>query len=348
MKENGLKDIYLYDELTTSIKLIKLGFGELQNLDMGNDFYHLPFQLLSSGLERLMKCHICLGYHEKHKVYPDSKTLKKYGGRNGHDLTELKNNILSDYFKNHGIQALYQDEEFLANDDDLQQLIYLLSEFGKYARYYNLDIVTSATKPSINVKQLWSEYETKIVLADTELLDKLSNFEYQNEVNTFVTQAIISKLERFVRGISRQFTLGRLGQKAQQFSPAYYNFIMLSDNQIGINDYRKETTRFKKKETKVRKRTVIDKLKRKNNPEYKHKKITKADYEGDWPFYADEAVIECRQKHWCVIEINGHDYALNGAAQGRFNLTSVHDAGMAIMGKSIGPFIDMTLKLAEE
>ena len=49
-----------------------------------------------------------------------------------------------------------------------------------------------------------------------------------------------------------------------------------------------------------------------------------------------------------MVEIEGYDYALNGAAQGRFNLTSVHDAGMAIIGKSIGGFIDMALKLGKE
>ncbi len=158
MTDRALKDIYLHDELTISIKLIKLGFGELQNLDMANDFYHLPFQLLSSGLERLMKCHICLGFLELNNEYPDSKTLKKFGGRNGHDLTELKKNILSDYFKTNGIPALIDDENFIANDNDLNQLIYLLSEFGKYARYHNLDIVTSAAKPSIDVKQLYQSY----------------------------------------------------------------------------------------------------------------------------------------------------------------------------------------------
>lgn len=347
MNDDALKDIYLYDELTTSNKLIKLGFGELQNLDMGNDFYHLPFQLLSSGLERLMKCHICLGYFELHNVYPDSKTLKNFGGSNGHDLVELKKNILSDYFKNNDIPALIDDENFLTNDNDLQHLIYLLSEFGKYARYHNLDIVTSAIKPSIDVKKLWSEYETNIVLADNELLNKLTDIKYQNEVLYFVTQSIISKLEQFVRAISRQFTLGRLGQKAQQFSPMYFDFIMLTNDNIGKIDYRKETTRYNKKEKKVHKRTLFDSLRRKYNSKYKYKRIRKTDFSGNWPFYAEEIIIECRQKYWCVVEINGYVYALNGSAKGRYNLLDVHEAGMAILGESISPFIEMTLKLNE-
>ncbi len=67
--------------------------------------------------------------------------------------------------------------------------------------------------------------------------------------------------------------------------------------------------------------------------------------EGDWPFYADEIIIECRQKHWCIVTIDGYDYALNGAAKGRYKLENPHDAGMAILGKSIEYFITMALKL---
>jgi len=342
------RDICLYDELLTSFKLIRLGFGELQNINDGNDFYHLPFQLLSSGLERLMKCHICLGFHELHNAYPVGSYLRKCAGGTGHDLTDLKNKILSGYFNSKGIPALISDKNLLTGDSDLQKLVYLLSEFGKLARYYNLDIVTSAKKSSIDVKQLWQAYETNIILADSELSNKLGEVEYQKEIRTHVTQLVICKLERFVRALSRQFTLGRLGKKAQQFSSVYFDFIMLADSQIGTIDYRKETTRYQEKERKVHKRTMADKINRKINPDFHHKIINKTDFNGEWPFYAKEVIIECREKHWCTVEINECDYALNGAAEGRYNLTSVHDAGMAILGKSIGPFIDMALKLADE
>ena len=97
-QEDILKEFSMDDELRTSINLIELGFGEFQNLNMTNDFYYLPFQLLSSGFERLMKCHICLGYHEANNVYPDNKFLKQCGGGSGHDLLELKAKILNSYF----------------------------------------------------------------------------------------------------------------------------------------------------------------------------------------------------------------------------------------------------------
>ena len=82
-----------------------------------------------------------------------------------------------------------------------------------------------------------------------------------------------------------------------------------------------------------------------NHPDYKSKKITKHEYKGDWPFYVDEVIIECIQKHWCLVTIDGHDYALNGAAKGRYKLENPHDAGMTILGKSIGDFIKMALEL---
>jgi hypothetical protein len=343
-----LKELYLDDELRTAVKLIELGFGEFQNLDLANDFYYLPFQLLSSGFERLMKCHICLGYHEANNTYPDSNYLKNCGGRNGHDLLELKNTILSSFFSVHDIPVLHEDIEFLKNDKELEQLIYLLSEFGKYARYHNLDIITSAAKPSINVKTLWEDYETNIVTSNPQLLNKLGDIEAAEEVLEYTKREIIIKLEKFTRAICRQFTIGKLGKKALQFSPTLYQFIMLDDNKLGNQDYRKETTQYQRKERKIHTRTLLDELQRRTNPQYRYAVLKKEEFDGDWPFYHDEVIIECREKHWCVVTIDNKDYALNGNAKGRYKLEDPHEAGMAILGKSLGPFRDMALKLGED
>lgn len=345
MVENSIKDLYINNELTTSFKLIKLGLGEFQNLDAINEFYHLPFQLLSSGLERLMKSFICLGYYEINNEYPDSVYLKKCAGRTGHDLNELKNKILSNYFRSNEIPALEADKRFLKKDPDLNQLIKLLSEFGKYARYHNLDIITSKSKPSIDIESLWRKYEDQIVISDPDLLKKLYDFELEKEVHLYVTQYIVSKLETFVRGISRQFTLGQLGQKARQLSLVYDEFTFLMDKDLGTIDYRKNTTIFKSKDKKRYRRTSYDDINRNINSNIKFKKILKNDYTGEWPFYAEEVIVECREKYWCTIEIGGFDYALNGIASDRYKLDLVNDAGMSIIGKSIAPFRTMALEL---
>ncbi len=44
------KRIALLEEFETSHKLLRIGFGKLQNINMGNDFYFLPFSIIITGL----------------------------------------------------------------------------------------------------------------------------------------------------------------------------------------------------------------------------------------------------------------------------------------------------------
>ncbi len=345
MKNTLNQDLALNEELQTSINLIKLGLGEYQNLDMANDFYYLPFQLISSGFERLMKCHICLGHLEVHKSYPDPKLFKNILK---HDLLKIKKHILNNYYKTKNIPVLKADLEYLTNDKELHDIMELLSEFGKFARYYNLDVITGENNPSIDVKAMWEEFETSLLLQDKELIKNFNDYEKQKDVMDTIARTIIIKLERFVRAISRQFTLGDLGKLALQFSPAVYPFLMLMDDDLGTTDYRKNTTNYNEKEIKSHKRTLTDEIERKTNKNFVSKKITKNDFRGEWPFYKDEIIIECREKFWCIVSIDGYDYALNGAAKGRYKIEDVHEAGMAVLGKSIGPFINMALELGKK
>lgn len=345
MIEDSIKELHLIDELTTASKLIEIGFGELQNLNLENDFYFIPLQLISSGFERLMKCHICLGYFNKTKSYPDFTHLKSFGGRNGHDLLELKKYILKDYFNQFKIPVLVEDYNYLDKSEYLNNALYLLSEFGKYARYYNLDVVTASTKPSINVINHWFDFEIQIAKSNPDIYKKLDDLELQSELVHSVNREIIILLEKFTRGICRQFTIGKLGEKASQYSPILFSWIFLKDDKLGNKDYRKNTVYYKNKELKVHRRTFKDELDRRYNKNYKSKVITKEEFKEDWPFYHDSVIIECREKNWCIVTIEDKDYALNGAAVGRFKLEHVHDAGMAILGKSVYPFIDMALKL---
>jgi hypothetical protein len=344
MNNEILRKLSLDEELNTSIRLIKLGFGEYQNLDLANNFYYLPFQLISSGFERLMKCYICFGHYEKHAEFPNPKLFRN---KLGHDLIKLKKHITENYFQENS-KALTEDLVFLETDKDLEKLIGLLSEFGKFARYFNLNVVTGEVDPGVDVKADWEEYETSYVINDKKLLAKLADFETRNEVLDTITKKIIEKLERFTRALCRQFTLGNLGALARQYSPSVSDFLMLMDSDLGTINYRKNTTRYAQRDHKPHKRTIKDEINRKRNKDYKSQIVTKDSFNGDWPFYADKVIIECRQKHWCVVTIDNYDYALNGAAKGRYKIEDVHEAGMAILGKSVGSFIDMALKLGEK
>lgn len=339
-KIENIKYFALLEEFETSNKLIKLGFGELQNINLDNDFYFLPFQLLSQGFERFMKAYICIGHFHKHESLPTPKHLKNLG----HDLEKLLKEITENYYLNFNRPQFDLDNDFIKNDSDLKRLLFILSEYGKISRYHNFDLITDNTKIGVNTKKLWEEFENKIL--DKNDYEKLMNFDLNHEVYQKITYHIIIVFEKFVSALSRQFIFKCLGQKGLQLSATNaFDFGMLYEKDFGKKDYRSQTTKYKEIPKKIHKRTIIDEVQRNVNPDYKSKKISKEEFVGDWPFYADEVIIECRQDHWCIVTIDGHDYALNGSASGRYKLENPHEAGMAILGKSLSDFIKMALEL---
>lgn len=336
----NIKYFALFEEFETSDKLIKLGFGELQNINLTNDFYFLPFQLLSQGFERFMKAYICLGYFHRNEELPNFRYLKDLG----HDLEKLLKEIIDNYYFDFNRPQFVLDNEFIQTDSDLKELLFILSEFGKLARYHNFDLITDNARIGVNTKKLWAEFEDKIL--DSKDYEKLIDFNLSHEVYQKISTYIIIVFEKYLSAISRQFIFKCLGQKGLQLSAStFFDFGMLYEKDFGKKDYRNQTTKYKEPPKKVHKRTMLDEFQRKVNPEFKSKKILKSEYNGDWPFYADEVIIECRQSHWCIVTIDSYDYALNGSAKGRYKLENPHDAGMAVLGKSISDFIKMALEL---
>src|SRR5690606_15264147 len=134
---------------------------------------------------------------------------------------------------------------------------------------------------------------------DKSDFEKLLNFDLSHEVFYKVTNYIIVIFERFISSLSRQFIFKCLGQQGSQLSAsAAFYFGMLYEKDFGKTDYRSQTTKFKETPKKVHKRNIFDEIQRKFHPEFKSKKICKCDYQGDWPFYAEEVIVECRHKHW--------------------------------------------------
>ena len=343
MSENEINKYFaLLEEIETSNKLIILGFGELQNISLNNNFHFLPFQLLSQGFERFMKSYICLAYHNTHNKYPSFKYLKGLS----HDLVFLLKEIIDKYYFDFNRPQYNIDYDFLKSNEDLQELLFIISEFGKKSRYYNFDLITENKEIPLNTKELWTKFENKHLFADEKLLSKLLSRETEHEVFYKLNSVVIIIFERFISALSRQIIFNCIGVKAKQISvTSFFDFGVLYEKDFGIRDYRINTTRYKEIPKKVHKRTVKDDLERKLNPNIKYKKILKSAYEGDWPFYAEEVIIECRYKHWCIVTINGYDYALNGSAKGRYNLENPQDAGMVIMDKSPNDFIKMAFEL---
>ena len=262
----------------------------------------------------------------------------------GHDLIKLKDEIITNYFGGTERPALEDDLSFIRDSDQLKTIFKILSEFGKYARYYNLDVVTGQASPSsFNPRKEWEELEKSIedpipylASGDQEALHN----DYYPKVNS----QIIAIIERFVRAITRQFTLGGHGKKISQFYIPFSSFLGMMDKDLGTTDYRRSVQVLQlKKETWI-KRTEEEIT----NSQWPTKEISKNNFTGEWPFRTDKVIIEARDRIFYIINIEGYDFALNGSAKSRFKLPFPHDAGLAIIGKSVGPFINIASKLSDE
>jgi hypothetical protein len=339
MTAEPIRIIALNEELQTSHKLIAAGFGALQEVDMGNTFYHLPHQLIASGIERLLKCYISLVIQGTTGSFPDRSAMKDLG----HDLTGLLTKVADHHYGGLERPLLKAELEFLRTDPTLQRCVAILSNFGKQGRYYNLDVVAGAQTELIDPTEEWKNLEQSIedatpYLEDTEKLYR----DYYPRVNS----KLIAIMERLVRAIALQFTLGGHPDPEGNLSclsVAFSDFRNLRDAQLGTRDYRRSVHILKQEKLNWVRRTDQEIL----GGLHPVKLVHQADFEGEWPFRAEAVIVECRGKLCAIVNVEGYAFALNGLAAGHFNLPGPHPAGVAILGRSIGPFIDMALSLGK-
>lgn len=338
--------VALDNELRTSIRLIELGFGEIQNLSMGNDFVHLPLQLLSSGIERLLKCILCINYFSENGFFPKKNYLFDQGG-NGHNLLFLKNLVLQDAFKAE-VPALGADKKFISGNPLLNELLILLTEFGKYSRYHDLNVLLGEEHKSKDVKNIWDQIKNDIYKSHPEWTEALQDLEKSDSAIEESNNHIIKHLEIFIRALVRQFTLGKFSDIGKRFTGYANRFSFIQDKDLGKRNYFVDLNSIKKRRKEIKRRGVPERLTSILNPRYIRKTIRKEDFEDKyWPFYVSEVEIECRESHWLVVTIDGYDYALNGGAQSKYGLPDVHEYGVARKGLSIQKIIDEGFKLCK-
>lgn len=218
-------------------KLIKYGLKELQNPVTYNDFIHLPMLLLANGLERLLKTIICYKYYNQNGAFPQLSEIK------GHDIQELLNKVVGNCFTTNylKIPAARDDKEFLQNDALLRSIIRILSDFGDYDRYYNLDIVVGKRSDPESPEDTWGKkLELEILKTHSDWSRELSK--PNNDVLEKIANELVVIFERLARSLGRLFTLGELSPEANINSTFLMDFILLSDNEIGKRKYSDITT----------------------------------------------------------------------------------------------------------
>ncbi len=339
MSTDSERFLCMLEELETSHNLIKAGFGALQEIDMNNDFYHLPHQLMASGLERLMKCYISLVYQGRNDSFPNMGFMKALG----HDLVVLRDLICTDYYGGKTRPLVQQELTYLTSDHTLHECVRILSLFGRCGRYYNLDIVAGSPHDPIDPKSEWETLEGSVEDATPFLSDmEAMHRDYYPRVHA----KLIAKLERLVRAIALQFTIGdhtdTLGNLSKM-SDVYSDFRSLGDEEFGTIDYRQSVRILKQEEKNWVKRNEQEIL----NSIWPTQTVTQGQFEGEWPFRIDRVIVELQEKLFAIVNIEGYAFALNGSAASHLKLPGPHDAGLAVLGKSVGPFIEMALSLKE-
>jgi hypothetical protein len=239
--DNAYRKICLINEVDTSVKLLKKGMSELQSINGANDFYYVPFLLLSSGYERLIKCLLCLASMDK------NGKIKKLPFKKTHDLIGLLDKLLS-VCKQKNYSSKFPDAkkdiDMLSNDKHLRNIISILSEFAQSSRYYNLDIVLKGKSKYKDPKAAWEEEELNIFQNKEDFLKRL-NKENLDDIYKEINRKFIVSLEKFTRALARLFTLADFGDFAKQVSSVVYGYLTLRDEELGTRDYRDSEKRGK-------------------------------------------------------------------------------------------------------
>jgi hypothetical protein len=231
--DHTLRVLALHFETRDAIRLIERGLGELQLIDMGNDFYHPAFLLLSSGLERLMKCIICFRALERDGTFPSRRELKKHR----HNLEDLLEEVMERCSKReNGRPPVEADAAYLESDKNLRRIVRILSRFGESARYHNLDVIAGGDPRTESPDDEWAQIESEIVLERPDLLEALST--PTAPVYGAINRELVGRIERAVRALCRIFTLGPLGKEGGATTAVIIPFLFMSDEEIGERDYR--------------------------------------------------------------------------------------------------------------
>ncbi len=230
-----LRAVALGDEVLTSIRLIEHGLAAVQRLGAANDFYYAPLLLLSTGLERLMKCVVCLRALEAGGQYPTRSKLKRFS----HDLAALRDAVVRSCFDDAycSRQAAAADAGYLTDDARGRRFLEMLSTFAQAARYHNLDTVCGEAPDVATPDHAWAALEMEILKDYPDLLASLRSGGPLGEVYSRINTELVGHVERTARALCRLFTLGPLGERGQMLTGYIGPFLFLQDRDLGTRAY---------------------------------------------------------------------------------------------------------------
>ena len=134
-------------------------------------------------------------------------------------------------------QAASEDIIFITTDSELTKIVGSLSNYAQGGRYYNLDILVKGHSVYSEPKQSW-EFLEAYIMENRNQLDKFYKSLDLQEFYKLVNHELVVIIEKLMRALSRLFTLADFGTLAKQVSPLVFDFLMLSESDLGQTDYR--------------------------------------------------------------------------------------------------------------
>ena len=237
MAPNASQKIAIDQELLDTVRLIRSGFGQLQQLDGDNDFYHMPLLTLSSGFERFLKVILCFRHLEQTGDFPIPNEMPS--GRQGHDLELLLKKVIEDCFLSQYLESIPVAKADLVylESDELLSFFKVLGRFGQAARYHNLDVVLGREPATDSPDREWESLETAILISRPDLLKELEENPNSERGFKVIASEVVARLERLARALARLFTIGKIGTEAKRFSAYISGFLHLRDEELGKTEY---------------------------------------------------------------------------------------------------------------
>jgi hypothetical protein len=225
---------FLEETVNESVEFINCGLHYLSRINFANNnlSYALSFLNLSRGFELLMKCMICYKRYNNTKNnkcftrhFPTQEEMRCYG----HNLNKLRKEIMKNYqglfrgktFDSKMISKLKEDRDFISKDRKFIRTLGIISKYGIEGRYYELNYVTSDNpkyneNPKFEMNKLIMEILKKDEHLRNNFVNNRDNFLIDNKIwQEIIERYIKPNLNKFLEALSRQFSLGILGDKAR-------------------------------------------------------------------------------------------------------------------------------------
>ncbi len=182
---------------------------------------------------------LCLSFKEKNNRLPSYKEL--LNGKNGHDIEYLKSEVEKICIPlNRTYENMDKDYDIIINDKIINSICKTLSEYGQRSRYFNLDAVLGTEQEFDSIKA-WEKIENQMLEQDmgkNKFFKTIQQIVIPDSLFQKSNELIVSRLELFLRAISRQFIFGDFSKDAKSLMFEVESFSQIKDVQIGKIDYK--------------------------------------------------------------------------------------------------------------